>query len=162
MYDYKFEVNTSDDLPSIYLGYNVGEDPDWAAQRFVTKNQLPPVYLQKVRLPQLTRQSSNHSISDRGLPQGERARAGCRRRMGAHRRRNRPAKLVLRRPLLRNRALHAREEERRSGGEAAARAEGADSRQRGTRQAATGRGRDAHRQADQGGRHRRSGESIDY
>uniref|UniRef100_A0A1I7WWF6 Phospholipase A-2-activating protein n=1 Tax=Heterorhabditis bacteriophora TaxID=37862 RepID=A0A1I7WWF6_HETBA len=46
-YDYGFEV-TVDDGRRLMLPYNAGEDPDWAAQQFCEKHNLPMKFLAKV------------------------------------------------------------------------------------------------------------------
>jgi len=48
MYDYKFDVDVADNMPTIYLGYNIGEDPNAAAERFVSKHKLPVSYFNNV------------------------------------------------------------------------------------------------------------------
>lgn len=47
-YDYAFEVTLKENEPPVYLGYNVGEEPDFAAQRFVEKHCLNMGTMQKV------------------------------------------------------------------------------------------------------------------
>uniref|UniRef100_A0A0R3RH49 PFU domain-containing protein n=1 Tax=Elaeophora elaphi TaxID=1147741 RepID=A0A0R3RH49_9BILA len=46
-WDYVLDV-TTDDGRVLKLPYNVGEDPDWAAQRFIEKHNLPIKFLEKV------------------------------------------------------------------------------------------------------------------
>lgn len=47
-YDYVFSVDVEDGKPPIKLPYNKGEDPYVAAHNFLTKNSLPPSYLDQV------------------------------------------------------------------------------------------------------------------
>jgi phospholipase A-2-activating protein len=47
-YDFVFDVNLSDDAPCIKLPYNRGEDPWFAAQKFIHKHNLPQIYLDQV------------------------------------------------------------------------------------------------------------------
>lgn len=46
-WDYLFDVTTEDGRV-LKLPYNVGEDPNWAARRFVEKNNLPIQFVHKV------------------------------------------------------------------------------------------------------------------
>uniref|UniRef100_A0A914ZZ52 PFU domain-containing protein n=1 Tax=Parascaris univalens TaxID=6257 RepID=A0A914ZZ52_PARUN len=46
-WDYLFDVTTEDGR-LLKLPYNVGEDPDWAARRFVERNNLPVQFVHKV------------------------------------------------------------------------------------------------------------------
>lgn len=46
-WDYVFDVTTEDGRV-LKLPYNVGEDTNWAAQRFVEKHNLPIKFLEKV------------------------------------------------------------------------------------------------------------------
>uniref|UniRef100_A0A1B0ESQ1 Phospholipase a2-activating protein n=1 Tax=Lutzomyia longipalpis TaxID=7200 RepID=A0A1B0ESQ1_LUTLO len=47
-YDFVFNVDVEDGAPPIKLPYNRGQDPWYAAQEFIHKNNLPQVYLDQV------------------------------------------------------------------------------------------------------------------
>ncbi|XP_077981055.1 phospholipase A-2-activating protein-like [Glandiceps talaboti] len=47
-YDYVFSVDIEDGKPALKLPYNINEDPWFAAQRFLQKNELSPLFLDQV------------------------------------------------------------------------------------------------------------------
>ncbi|GAB0087191.1 phospholipase A-2-activating protein [Sergentomyia squamirostris] len=47
-YDFVFNVDVEDGAPPLKLPYNRGQDPWYAAQEFIHKNNLPQVYLDQV------------------------------------------------------------------------------------------------------------------
>lgn len=47
-YDYVFDVNISDDAPTLKLPYNRSDDPYVTAQKFIHENELPQTYLDEI------------------------------------------------------------------------------------------------------------------
>lgn len=47
-YDYVFDIDIQDGVPAVKLPYNLGEDPYFAAQKFINDNMLPAVYLEQI------------------------------------------------------------------------------------------------------------------
>lgn len=47
-YDHVFDIDVGEGVPALKLPFNVTENPYTAAQEFLTKHDLPPVYLDQV------------------------------------------------------------------------------------------------------------------